>query len=406
MKILYTSYYFPPDFRGGAEISAYNVAKEMIERGHEIHVLTRQTQADYDSDLTTHPEIRSKELPRELVDISTRKNVDKLLEKEDFDIVHAQSIFTSLGASRATQKHEVPFITSLRGYRLLDAMNLCYNFDPGKEDFNRDIWSTFKRAYNKYKYEKGAKSYLSPIVALYLEQYRRKELREMKKADMMIANSEYIKEKHKYLTDKNIERVYNSIDTELFKPRGSKGSRNQEKVKLLFVGRPKPEKGIETLLKALKQTDSHIELDIVGAEKPSKWVYKAIEQNDVSDKVNYLGRKPFKKLPKYYNNTDIVIFPSEWQEPFGRISIEAMACGKPVIGSEVGGIPETIIDEKTGLLFKPGNAEELAEKITYLAENLDKREELGKEARKRAVKKFSAENIANQQIKTYQKLLD
>lgn len=403
MKILFTSYYFPPDFKGGAEISAYNVAKELVEKGHEVHVLTRETDVSYDSELTVHSKIRHSELPREMVDRSTRKNVEELLEKEDFDIVHAQSIFTPLGASKAAQKYRVPFITSLRGFRLLDAMNLCYNFKPGEEDFKTDLWSTIKRSHNKYKYEKGLKYYLSPIVALYLEQYRRRELKEMKNADMMIANSKYIKEKHEHLTQKPVERVYNSIDTELFKPEENKS--NNGKTKLLFVGRPKPEKGVKTLIKALSQLSDKVVLDIVGAEKPEKWVHKEIEKHAVEERVNFLGRKPFKELSEVYNRSDIVVFPSEWQEPFGRISIEAMACGKPVIGSKVGGIKETIKHQETGLLFEPGNHLELANQIEMLSNNPELREEMGEKGRKRVEQKFSSEVIAHKQIKAYQKII-
>ena len=74
----------------------------------------------------------------------------------------------------------------------------------------------------------------------------------------------------------------------------------------------------------------------------------------------------YKDLPSFYQDADICVIPSLWPEPFGITAIEAMACGKPVIASRIGGLKNIVDHGENGFLFKPGNCMELAEKIKSL----------------------------------------
>jgi glycosyltransferase involved in cell wall biosynthesis len=89
-------------------------------------------------------------------------------------------------------------------------------------------------------------------------------------------------------------------------------------------------------------------------------------------------------LPQLYEKADICVFPSVWPEPFGRVAVEAMAAGKPVIASRVGGLKDIVVDGKTGFLVKPGDADELAKKINILLDNPKLRDSMGKNGRERA----------------------
>jgi glycosyltransferase involved in cell wall biosynthesis len=110
-------------------------------------------------------------------------------------------------------------------------------------------------------------------------------------------------------------------------------------------------------------------------------------------------------IPKMMHGFDIVVVPSVWQEIFGRVNIEAMCCGKPVIATTQGGIPEIVLHEKTGLLVPPEDATALSEAILRLLNNPEERKAFGEEGRKRVAENFTAEIHASMIERCYAELL-
>ena len=98
-------------------------------------------------------------------------------------------------------------------------------------------------------------------------------------------------------------------------------------------------------------------------------------------------------LPQLYGEADICVFPSVWPEPFGRVAVAAMAAGKPVITSRIGGLKDIVVDGKTGFLVKPGDADELAEKINILLDSPKLRDSMGKNGRERAERLYNWDRI-------------
>ena len=97
------------------------------------------------------------------------------------------------------------------------------------------------------------------------------------------------------------------------------------------------------------------------------------------------------------------VVPSEWYENNPLSVLEAFACGKPVVGAEIGGIQELILDSETGLLFDPGNVHSLKQKIVDLIEKTDKRIEMGRKARRYVEENFSPEKYYIKLMKIYEK---
>jgi glycosyltransferase involved in cell wall biosynthesis len=109
-------------------------------------------------------------------------------------------------------------------------------------------------------------------------------------------------------------------------------------------------------------------------------------------------------IPEILAQLDILVVPS-LQEPFGKIIIEGMAMKKPVIASNVGGIPEIIVDGQTGILVPPENAEALRQALESLLENRDMRKKMGIEGRKRVEQMFSIDKNVRQTEQIYGRLL-
>ncbi|MFH1722491.1 MAG: glycosyltransferase family 4 protein [Candidatus Altiarchaeota archaeon] len=122
-------------------------------------------------------------------------------------------------------------------------------------------------------------------------------------------------------------------------------------------------------------------------------------------KITYRGTIPHHDLLTYYQNSNIFLFPSVWEEPFGIPPIEAMSCGIPVVATKSGGIKETVDNGKTGILVEPGDPEGLAQAIISLLEDRTLRESMGKAGRKRVANYFSFEKIVEELETMYKKLL-
>lgn len=186
------------------------------------------------------------------------------------------------------------------------------------------------------------------------------------------------------------------VDTRIFKPLPSRNKYLKKgDMKLLTVARLHPYKGLEYLIKSM---------ELVAKEKPGVKLYiigKGHEEKNLKEMVSRLRLSnvvfikeviPNHMMPELYAECDVYVQPSII-EPYGIAVLEAMACGKAVIGTNVGGLRDTIVDGETGYLITPKNAEKLADAVIDLATR-ELRIKFGLKARERAVEQFDWKLIA------------
>ena len=125
----------------------------------------------------------------------------------------------------------------------------------------------------------------------------------------------------------------------------------------------------------------------------------------LKDKIILTGEIPYSKVPFYYAMSDITVIPS-LQEAFGLVVSEAMACGKPVIGSNVGGIPDQIVDGYNGFLVQPRNSGEIADRILWLIDHPKKLKSMGMNGRKIVEEKFDINKRIDKIVHLYEKLVN
>jgi glycosyltransferase involved in cell wall biosynthesis len=182
------------------------------------------------------------------------------------------------------------------------------------------------------------------------------------------------------------------IDAKLFYPLKTNNLKKQFHLStyfvLLFVGRLVEEKGISVLVKSIKQVKGKSILLIAGDGPLRDEV--AIEAQK-SDKIRFVGKLTGEELVKYYNLADVLIIPSIHDEGFGRVILESLAVGTPVLGSDRGSIPEAM-DNTVGKLFKV-SAQSIKKEIAYLKNHPDVLKKFSLNARKYALKRFSEKNI-------------
>lgn len=171
----------------------------------------------------------------------------------------------------------------------------------------------------------------------------------------------------------------------------------EDKFVVLFVGRLIEEKGINELLEAANAWDKEINLKICGGGPLEE---KVIDRAKKLKKIQFLGEVDQSKLPTYYSASDILIVPSTSEEGFGRVILEALACGTPVLGSSRGAISEAM-DETVGRIIdiSPQN---IKKEVENLFKNKNKLKELARRCRKFAERRYSEKN-AETIIRAYKK---
>jgi glycosyltransferase involved in cell wall biosynthesis len=173
-------------------------------------------------------------------------------------------------------------------------------------------------------------------------------------------------------------------------------------LRLLFVGRVLPMKGVHTAIRAMgllaDQSTAPITLDIVGRGAPDYETYlrELVKQHHLDQNIFFRGRVHHSEMPALLAQYDALIFSSEWEEPFARTVLEAMAAGLVVIGTTTGGTGEILVEGKTGLTFPACNAEVLADQICRLSNDVKLRQKLARDGRQSVKKYFTFTRMVNQ----------
>jgi len=194
--------------------------------------------------------------------------------------------------------------------------------------------------------------------------------------------------------------VYNGVDTKLFNPRIS-GEWFREETGIegpivLTNGRLVKQKGIEYLIHAMKGVDANL---VIFGRGPLEKKLKALARKEGVNALFYSKRVTDGQLASIYGACDVFALPSLW-EPFGIVTVEAMACGKPVVGTNAGGIPE-VIDDSSGFVVAKARPKPLKQRIKTLLEDKQLRKRLGANGRKRVLKYFTWDESARSTMRMY-----
>jgi len=163
----------------------------------------------------------------------------------------------------------------------------------------------------------------------------------------------------------------------------------------LFVGRLIPEKGVQCLLEAWQQVGATLPLKIVGEGSLEGLVVAATQTNPG---IEYLGRQPISQVCELLGQATVLVFPSEWFEPFGRSIVEAYSKGTPVVGADTEPMRDMIESGETGLFFKPGDSDHLARTILSLVRDEGQLSHMRKQARRKYLSSYSAEETYAQMM--------
>ena len=195
------------------------------------------------------------------------------------------------------------------------------------------------------------------------------------------------------------------INTERFAPadgvrRDMRRAENAgDKLIALFVGYLIPDKGVDIALRALAKAPSDICLWIVGGGPEQSKLEALVAELGLTDRVRMFG--PQTNVQRYMQSADLLLCPSLWAEAAGLVNLEAQACGLPVVASRIGGIPEYVADERTGLLFEPGNSDDLSRQLRRIVDEPGLLRRLSSQARPWILDNFSPERRIPDVLNSY-----
>ncbi|HET9449697.1 MAG TPA: glycosyltransferase family 4 protein [Aggregicoccus sp.] len=241
----------------------------------------------------------------------------------------------------------------------------------------------------------------------------------MVRVDSIAGVSDYVRERNLRrwgLPPERVRTIYNGVDTRRFLSReaffstdpalaerelAARGAQRPDAggpVRLLAVAYLIKEKGVDHLVRALArmQHASRVHLTVAGDGPELPRLKELARSLGIADRVQFAGLRD--DVPALLERTDIFVHPAIWAEAFGLTIAEAMSNGCAVVASRIGGIPELIAHEQTGLLFTPGDVADLAQALDRLVQEPALRQQLGRNARARTEQRFELGSCAEQHI--------
>lgn len=352
MKIAYINSFYAPDEVGGAEKSVRFLAETVAANGHHATVITlgnKRETAELAGVRIERLPIKNLYFPAEAQQKTGLQKLawhtldsynpfsaielDKVLEHVKPDIIHTNNLSGfSVSAWREIAKRKVPIVHTLRDYYLL-----CPNtamFKNGKQCINRCT---------------QCKAFSAPRAIA------------SQSIDFVVGNSKFILDQH--LKFGLFKKSKPSVIYNAYEPKDTTPTRDINKVRLGFIGRLTPTKGIEVLIDAIKiiKSKSDANFDLVIAGEGEKKYVDQLKERCQGLPIYFLGRI---SPEGFYNQVHWTVLPSIWDEPLARVLFESFSHGVPVIGSATGGTPELLTDGVNGLLYRDAtNSHELAQKI-------------------------------------------
>jgi len=332
---------------------------------------------------------------KSIYSVEAKKKLRHLLSENKVDIVQLNNInnYHTPSIIPVLKKEKIPIVWRILDYKLICPNNTFLNGDKVCE-------ACFKHKYYHCALNKCKKKSFFASALMAFESYFYYLLPYYKKVDMFLFQSEFTRDLFvKYGFDKNrthiIENPYNYQSTE---------PQYNGKDYILYFGRISKEKGILTLINAMKLIPE-IKLKIVGDGPESKEYSEYVSKNAISN-VSFLGPKWNKELEPIIKDCKFVIVPSEWYEPSPYVALQSFSYGKPIIASNMGGLNDLVKNNYNGILYKSGNKEQLSTSIKELFYDNNKIKEMGMNARTMLENTHNPERYYSDTINVFNKLIE
>jgi glycogen synthase len=404
MRILFLTNFFPPYDTGGEGQSCVQVVEGLKERGHSTYVLT--SMHGLGNNLIEEDGI-SRSLYFEMDLTPWRHSINFFTERKKRERHNLHKLESVLAQFR-------PDIVFIWGMWNLDRSLAVLSEEkkPGGVVYRfATYWPTLPNQHEIY-WRSPARSWKSRIpkmvltpVALWI--LSRENHQPALKFEHAVCVSEATRQAlvEAGIPVSHARVIHTGIDLEQYGG-GNNLSANHlnGNIKILYAGRLAPEKGIETIVAAMgklvrdsRKRDVH--LYIAGAPFNPEYenhLRSLVERSEMNEYVTFLGYLSHEEMQSRMAQFDVMVVPSLWQEPFSRSVLEGMLAGLVVVATPTGGTKEILLDGENGLFFQPGDAQELANKITRLADEPGLRIDLAHSGRETVLRRYSKDKMMDE----------
>jgi glycosyltransferase involved in cell wall biosynthesis len=394
MKILMiTKNLYPGD---GDTNYAFRLDELLRANGHDVAFFTMKSSRNLPCSYTEYfaeeidlgktfrqknPLAALKVLCNSLYSFESRNKIEKLIEKFKPDVAHIQHLGPTITCSilPVIKKHKIPIVYTLNIYT-----PLCCNYNFINETTGQVCEACRQKRFINALFKRCVKGRFTATFLYTFFQCFNHIFKYYDYIDCFICPSEFMKNKcteYGFYPEKLMHLPY-FLDTYNIKPNFTGDDYG------LFFGRLVPEKGVEIILEALKKVD--IPFKIVGDGRSMQNLLSLKNRLGLKN-VEFTGFKSGEDLVNLISSSRFIVVPSKWYEVVGLVTMEAFSCGKPVIGSRMGGIPEVIKENETGFLFDCDDVEGLAGKMYELYSKPDLASNMGRAARADVETRYSPE---------------
>jgi glycosyltransferase involved in cell wall biosynthesis len=385
--------------KGGSERYLFDLEKLLSEQGHEVVMFSMKSGKNHPSvwekyfiDEVDLEKISLKNVFKIFYNFDAARKLKQIIRAEKPDIAHLHNIAHQFGPMiiNILKKNNIPVVQTLHDSKLV-----CPAYTASRSGHPCSDCSG-SRFYNCARNRCVKKSYAKSLLAMLEAYYEKLILRAYEKVDLFIAPSQYLKNVclNFGFAKEKIKVIPNFLDIEERLECPNSGGY------LLFVGRLSKEKGAQVLLDAMSLLPLE-KLIIIGDGPEINNLKNQTEELAIEHRVEFFGYQNQIEVKKYLQKTKALVVPSLAWENLPYVILEAMASGKPVIASDLGGIPELVADGENSYLFKAGDAKDLAEKIKKL--NLADQSELSRKALAKMTG-FSSKKHYQELVKIYARL--
>lgn len=227
----------------------------------------------------------------------------------------------------------------------------------------------------------------------------------LSKSDRIYSTSEIMADEIRKYTSKQIKVIPFGVDTDVFKPFETRNIFEDDSIVLGAVKSLSYKYGNEKVIKAFsivkqKLPQYNLKLLLVGDGVLRNEMERLVNELNIQNEVKFLGLVPHSKVPEYHNMIDIHIYPSNW-ESFGVSNLEAAACEKVQVASNIGGFSEILNDGVDSFLVNPDSIDEIVDRLILLITNKDLRIKMGKQARQNVLRNYNWKDNVKTMIEDY-----
>lgn len=386
--------------RGGSDRYFFSLGELLEKQGHQvIPFASNQPQnqqtiwSKYFPDGVNFDKPTIRDIMQFLYSSLAARAINRLIADNQPQIAHLHIYYGQLTSSILSPLKQagIPIVQTLHEYKLVcPVYTLISNGKVCQACQGRDFWQAVVKKCNR---DSLSRSVLSTV-----EAYVSGQLGAVERVDRFITVSDFQRLKliELGIPKEKLTRVHNFIDTSNIVPSQKIGEY------FLYFGRLERLKGIFTLVEAAAAI-SHVPLIILGEGNARQELEDWIESRNLTH-IKVLGAKRGKELKEFIANSICSILPSEWYENCPMSVLESLAYGRPVIGSEIGGIPELIDDGVDGFTVPCKDWQTLKERMVYLSQHRDKALTMGLAGRRKIDAQFSAEKHYQEILNIYQQV--